>query len=162
MSIEIGSQVSIGSSQGGGSHPIKPPPLTEEQKQTATSILETFEGKALTEDDAKSIAQAFKDAGIRPGEDLRTIVEDAGFDAGEIAELAGIQSPQGRPPGPPPSPPPLGQITGINQEALQTLQEILSNYEDLSNLTEDEEQVLTQQLSDAGLLSPGALVDMKT
>ena len=47
---------------------------------------------------------------------------------------------------------------GLNIEALQQLAGILDNY-DLSNLTDEQEEVLLEHLNDEGLLSSGKIFD---
>lgn len=139
---------------------MKPPPLSSEQKSAAESVLAQYDASALTEDDAKAINEAFKEAGIRPNGELKGIIEDAGFDAGQLAELGGVQGPPG---GMPPPPPPSGSEMGeVNSEALQMLQDILSEYSDLSSLSADQQDELNSTLLSSGLLDPGALFDTHT
>ena len=102
-----------------------------------------------------------KEAGIQPAEELKSILEDTGFDAEELANLAGIQpGEQGRPPPPPPEY--QNNNNSVNQESLQQLQSILGQFSDLSNFNSGDEEKLNSLLFDTGLLEPGALIDTKT
>jgi hypothetical protein len=128
--------------------------LSAEQVGTAESILEQYDPQSLTEEDAKSIVSAFKEAGLEPGSDLRQTVREAGFNGREILELSGIVDHRDGS-----KPPPL-IATGnqVNNEALEQLQDILSHYEDLGDLNKQEQRELNVSLYKAGLLEPGALV----
>jgi len=136
--------------------PIPPPPpqqkLTEAQQETVTTILSQYDSDSLITEDAAAINEAFRDAGITPGAGLREAIESAGFDPGEIRSLD-----------PPPErsgPRPLmhAENSNFNTEALQTLYEILDDY-DLTEITEEQEATLVQQLIDACLLCTGNIVD---
>lgn len=141
----------------GGPSP-RPVSFTEEQKSTLSEILAQYDSEDLSEEDAKSIVETFQKAGIRPGEELKNLLKEAGYSAQELANLAGIEGgQQNRPP-----PPPSYLEQGVNQESLQQLQSILEHFSDLSNLSSEEEEKLNQLLSESGLLEPGALVNTKT
>ena len=146
--------------------------LTDEQKQTVTDILSNYDAESITEEDAQSIFESFREAGIRPGEGMRETIEAAGFDAGQLREL-------GRPEGPPPGGMmqpggmgmgefdeissffKLGDSQGVDVDNLQTLQTILNQY-DLSSMSTDDEVGLMSQLQQSGLLYPGSTVDIKS
>jgi len=140
---------------------MKPPPLSEDQKNTITEILAQYDNEELTEEDAQAIVESLKEASIRPGEELKNILAEAGYDAEELATLAGIEpGEQGRPP-----PPPEYHNNGnnsVNQESLQQLQSIMGQFSDLSELSAQDEEKLNSLLFDAGLLEPGALINAKT
>lgn len=121
--------------------------LTDDQKQTVTSVLKDFDAENLTEDDARLIATAFKDAGIQPSQQLAQALSDEGFDAQEIGAKAGV----GRPDGPRPPPPQEREETSLNTSALQTLQEILDEYE-LDRLTKDQEEEILAAFEEEGFL----------
>ncbi|MCB0210527.1 MAG: hypothetical protein KDJ52_14410 [Anaerolineae bacterium] len=61
-----------------------PPPredykLSDEQKGQLQDILSKYDAKDISEDDRRAMLNEIKDAGIRPGEDLKNALEDAGF-----------------------------------------------------------------------------------
>tara|TARA_X000001388_G_C2146755_1_gene90850 strand:+ start:11 stop:433 length:423 start_codon:yes stop_codon:yes gene_type:complete len=90
------------SSVNSGSMPPPPPrgegaTLTDEQTDTVNSILSSYDADNLTESDAQEIAEQLKEAGINPGKSLSSVMNDAGFDSKNIADLAGL----GKPPPPP-------------------------------------------------------------
>lgn len=101
----------------------RPQPITEDQKEFVESALAEFDPDNLTEDDAQAIVEAFKDAGIQPGKELAELMAEAGFDAKEVGDLAGV-----RPPGPPPGG--QGAIGGpiFTDEMLGTLESLLEEY----------------------------------
>ena len=64
--------------------------LSSTQLETIASVLENYDADNLSESDAQAIVAAFRDAGIEPGSDLETAMEEAGFDAKEVGTLAGV------------------------------------------------------------------------
>lgn len=128
--------------------PPKPPrPLSDQQKALVSDTLANFDSESLSEEDAQSIVQAFKDAGIKPGRYLAEAVSELGFDAREIGELAGVERPERK--GPPP--PPLPSEGNLNTEGLQQLQDIMDDY-DLSELSQEDEEKILDAFEDAGLI----------
>ena len=69
---------------------------------TVSSILADYDVDNLTKNDAQEIVAAFKEAGIEPGSELESAMEEAGFDAHEVGTLAGVGQGQGGNMGPPP------------------------------------------------------------
>ncbi|NVJ97925.1 MAG: hypothetical protein HWE25_07225 [Alphaproteobacteria bacterium] len=128
----------------GGFRPPPPKPLSDDQKNLISETLSNYDPDNLTAEDAKAIATTFRDAGIQPGKELASAMEDAGFDAREVGELAGVKPPKG-----PPPPPPQGQ--SLNTEGLQAIEDILEDY-DLSDLSEEDEEEILSAFEDAGLI----------
>jgi hypothetical protein len=126
--------------------------LTDEQKQKVQDILSKYDTDSLTSSDAKSIFKAFEDAGIK-GPGLRDAIEETGVEADELWSKGhdGQKPPQGGP----------GQAGGnqINASALQSLQDILSQF-DLNNLSSKDQNTLVSQLQQAGLLQSGSMIDI--
>ena len=139
----------------GSSQQVKAASLTEDQKQTIQDILSQYDADNVTTEDAKAIFQAFSDAGITPARGMKEAIEAAGFDA---EDLRAKGMPENMPPAPPP---PSSQSSSLDTEALQELEDILSQY-DLSNLTDEDKKSLMQQLQQNGLIDPGSIVDMKS
>lgn len=69
--------------------------LSSSQQETISSVLENYDTDNLTAEDAESIVAAFKEAGIQPGSELESALEEAGFDANEIGTLASV-GPEGQ------------------------------------------------------------------
>jgi hypothetical protein len=145
------------SMQGMGSLP-KAKALTDEQKSKIADILSNYDKDNVTADDAKEIFDAFKEAGIQPGAGMKEAIEDAGFDADELRDLA---KPSDMPPGPPPSQGAFGSSSSksIDASTLKSLQDILNQY-DMSSLSSDQEEELLSKLSDAGLMKNGSMIDL--
>jgi hypothetical protein len=132
--------------------------LTDEQKTQISDILSNYDKDNLTAEDAKEIFESFREAGIQPGPGMKEAIDDAGFDADELRDLA---KPSDMPPGPPPSSGAFGSSSSksIDASTLQSLQEILNQY-DLSSLTSDQEEELLSKLSDSGLMKNGSMIDL--
>ncbi|MFC7049645.1 hypothetical protein [Emcibacter nanhaiensis] len=131
----------------GGAGGFRPPPpssspLTEDQKSTVSDILSQYDASSLSEEDAQSIFQALKDAGIPPSEELKSMIEDAGFD---LSQFAPPPPPEGgRGPGGP------GGMVELSEEDAATLDSIFDSY-DMANLTEEDKESINQALLDAGI-----------
>ena len=127
--------------------PPPPPsePLTDEQKTQVKDILSNYDAQNLTAADAKSILEQLRESDIKPGEDLKNAIEDAGFNADQIFYLArpSDENEQGN----------FWASQAANQNVnlslLQSLQSILSQY-DLNNLSSDQQTNLTSQLLGVG------------
>jgi len=80
-------------------------PLTAEQKAQVKAILSKYKPESLTASDAKSINNAFREAGLRNGPGLQEAIHDAGFEPQRIGELdppPGRAEEERRPAGDPP------------------------------------------------------------
>ena len=71
--------------------------LSDEQKETVNSILASYDSTNMSEADVESMKAEFKDAGIRPSEDLKGIMEEAGFEVPERSGPQGVKG-EGKPP----------------------------------------------------------------
>ena len=152
----INSIQGMGQMMGAGGMMPRGKELTDDQKSTITDILSQYDPENVSEEDAKAIFQAFKDAGITPAKGMKEVIEAAGFDADDLRSK-GV-SDQGMMPPPPPQ---NSSANSINLSALQSLQEILSQY-DLTNLSESDQTSLISQLEDSGLVFPGSVIDIKS
>ncbi|MFC3050478.1 hypothetical protein [Kordiimonas pumila] len=146
----------ISSIQGFGGGRPSSAPLSDNQKTLIAETLSAYNTENLTEEDAQTIVNAFKEAGIKPGKELATELEQYGIDARELGKQAGIEPPADKP-----APPPEGGIEKLDKEGLQKLQSIIENY-DLTNLSDEEEQELSAALQEAGLIGEdGSLFSVK-
>lgn len=141
----------INSMMGGGMMQ-KASELTDDQKKMIEEILSQYDPENVSEDDAKAIFQAFKDAGIPPAKGMKEAIEAAGFDAEELRSM-GMPGQM-----PPPPPPPSSKSNGVDSSALQSLQELLSQY-DLSNLSDTDKSSISSALQALGFMYPGSVVD---
>ena len=107
--------------------------LSSTQLETISSVLENYDTDNLSQSDAQSIIAAFEDAGIEPSAELASAMEEAGFDAREIGDLAGGQSGGGGMPPPPPA------------EETDSISSLLDT---LLNTEEDEESTTTTSFDD--------------
>ena len=122
--------------------------LTDDQKSSVEDILSNYDPENLAEEDAQEIFDAFRKAGIQPGDSLKETVEAAGFDLDQFKPERANDAP--------PPPPPSSNSSKVNVSSLQSLQTILSQF-DLSNLSAEDEDSLISQFQEAGLLNPGNL-----
>ena len=141
---------------GGGMRP-KPEPLTQDQQNKIQTILSQYDPENVSTEDAKAIFQSFKDAGIKPARGMKEVIQAAGFDAEDLRTKG---MPEG---GPPPPPPRMGNSrnSGIDLSALQSLQELLSQF-DLTNLSEGNANSLSIKLQEIGFMNPGSVIDLKS
>jgi hypothetical protein len=128
-------------------------PLSDEQKAKVKELLSDYDPESMTAEDAKSLFKSLKEAGIK-GPGLREAIKEAGFDPEEVWSLGhdGQKPPMGGPGG--------EGTSKINASTLQALQSILDQY-DLANLSEDSEKELMSQLSSAGLMRTGSVLDLQ-
>ncbi|NMB88678.1 MAG: hypothetical protein GYA17_09975 [Chloroflexi bacterium] len=137
----------------GSMPPMQAQALTDEQKSSIESILSEYDPENITAEDAQSIFESFREAGIRPGPGMKEAIEAAGFDAEELRSLG---MPEGSRPAPPSQ---AAGSSSFNVNALQSLQTILSNY-DLSNLSTEDQSDLIAKLNEAGLMESGYMIDL--
>jgi hypothetical protein len=104
--------------------------LSSENQELVSSILSEFDSESLTEEDAQSIIEAFEEAGIGPSEALFSYMDELGFDAQEVGDLAGL-GPEGEegsmPPPPPGGMPPPPPPSEEESESVSSLLDSLFN-----------------------------------
>ena len=148
----------------GGSMPSPPmqkpqsQPLTDDQLQTIESVLEEYEADNLSASDAKAIVELFKEADIRPGQSLSTAMSDAGFDAREVGELAGVNEGDSTREGVPPKQQPAA--LNISDQMLQDLNKLLDSYyndvlseEDKQSTLAAVKEIFEQGVPEGGLIN---------
>ena len=147
-------------SSGANFQPMQRPqaePLTSEQTELMNETLAQFDPENLTAEDAQSIMQTFKDAGIQPGQEMEAIMAEAGFDAAEVGELG---RPEGeRPPGPPPPPSGNSLEQVDSEEVVSYLDELLAQYSDQLG-EEDKEAILATVQEKFGLSEGDSLLSV--
>lgn len=117
----------------GSSNTMRPPMqqpsqrLTDSQKETASSILSNYDSSSMSSSDFEALKVQFEDAGINPSEDLKGMMEDAGF---EVPERPGPQGVKG---GGKPKPPEFSKLmekledSEISEEEIQSYIQTLQN-----------------------------------
>ncbi len=128
--------------------------LSADQTSQIAEILSQYDPDNVSDEDAKAIFAAFKDAGITPAKGMKEAIEAAGFDAEDLRARG--MGDQGMLP-----PPRSTSSQGINLSALKSLQELLSQY-DLTNLSESDQSDLTSKLQELGFISSGSVIDIKS
>jgi hypothetical protein len=136
----------------GGLPPSKP--MTEDAKKQVTDILSQYDPENLSSEDMDAIDKSFKGAGVRPSGELKSMLEDSGFDSKALGDRAReTQGANGGPPpgGPPPGggAPPGGGTQQASTDQLKQLSSMLEQY-DLNNLSEDDQSNINQKLTELG------------
>ena len=127
--------------------------LSENQHNTISETLASYDPENLTAEEAQSIVETFSDAGIAPGRELANAMAEAGFDAHGVGELAGNESAH-RPP------PPQAQNQGFTEEMLSTLESLLEEYQG-EDIDADVIESITKTMQELfGLEPSGALIDI--
>jgi hypothetical protein len=108
--------------------------------------------------------RALRQAGIPMGSELSDAMHAQGFDLKQVSSQARQQREQQQQPSTASASGSSGSTEnsgtgGINVSALQSLQSILGQY-DLSNLSSDQQNQLTSQLQQSGLLQSGNIIDL--
>jgi len=116
--------------QSGGQQNSSTSSLTSEQQETIASVLSDYDASSLTQDDATSIVKSFQEAGIEPSKAMANAMKDAGFDAKEVGDLAGVGKGHGQGQMMPP-PPKKGEEDSISK----LLDTLLSSDDDNSTTT---------------------------
>jgi hypothetical protein len=112
--------------------------LSSYQKEFIATLLENYDSSSLSSEDAVAIVSALKDEGIAPSEELASVMDESGFDAREIGDLAGL----GGADMPPPPPPQSGNQYSEEEESYVT--ELLDS---LLGTDEDDESVTTSSVA---------------
>lgn len=128
--------------------------LSDEQKSTIAGILSQYDPEDVDEEDVKSIRDQLREAGVRPSPELKTLLEESGFDA-EAFRPAG---PPSGGPGQAGGRPPPGAGGETSEETLKTIASIFEDY-DLESLTEDDLDEIQQKLQEAGIALPGSVIN---
>ena len=137
----------INSVSGAGMMPPPPPmgrsqALTDDQKTQLTEILSNYDPANMTDSDVQSMRDEINNAGIRPGEELKSILEDSGFEVGP---------PQG-------GPPPMG-AQGANRPAPpQFVQDFIEKAVS-GEVTKDDVAAFLEMIQSQNQDSTGLLVD---
>ncbi len=104
--------------------------MTDEDKETFADIIEKYDSANMTKEDTESLRSELKDAGIKPGEDLKNMMQEAGFDM----------------PGPPPgkgTPPQGAGMMAQNSETSETLNNFIEKFKSGTADEEDLDSLLS-------------------
>jgi hypothetical protein len=93
--------------------------LTTSQKELISSVLEEYDADNLSAEDAQSIVSSFQDAGIVASSDLEAAMEEAGFSAQEVGQLANVGQQGGGMP-PPPAQEEVSSVSSLLDSLLST------------------------------------------
>ncbi len=132
----------------GGTH------MTDSQKISFQNIISVYDPDNFSREDFFSLGEELHNAGINPSHEVRTLLEESGFNVKEYAPPHGSKGPDGTM-GPP------QRRNNLDSQTLQSLFNILSSF-DLANLSTDDEQILMDRLTNSGILKQGLIVNITT
>ncbi len=118
--------------------------LMAEEKKQLEEILAKYDPESMAEDETKALFDELKSSGIRPSKEVREILDSAGF----------------KPPEKPQGPPPVEMGTNSEMSIPDFLAEFLEKQE-AGTVTDQDLNLLIQQLQNNGAISQGVLVDKK-
>lgn len=138
--------------------------LTPDQLSGLAKGLDNYDPNNLSPSDAKEIVSHIKDLGIAPGRGLASAMADAGFNAREVGQKAGI----GKAGPPPPPPPGEGGPDGpgakksgtINSEAIAALKRLIEGYAG-NDITDDDWSDILTAMDDSGYDLSKTLLDVR-
>lgn len=138
--------------------------LSADQQALISETLSEFDPENLTESDAQSIIETFSEAGIQPSSTLGQAMEELGFDARTVGDLANAEQAGNRPP-PPPPPSDSGQSTEEISSLVDYFTELMEQKLAESNDTElsdsDKLSILDQLYDKFGIESGTSMINTK-
>ena len=114
--------------------------LTDEQKEEIAEIISKYDPENMCKEDVKSMFDEIKSLGVGPSEEVKSILDAAGFEPPE--------KPQGRPP---------MENSGTENKPQYVL-DFLEKLE-TGSISETDLYNLIQNLQSSGLLTQGSLLD---
>ncbi len=119
--------------------------MTDEQKQSVTDLLSQYDDvSSISDDEKETLMENIKDLGVKPGDDLKNIMESAGFE----------------PPKPPEGgmPPQSSDSTSSTEELPSFLSDFISKYQS-GEVSEDDMNTLFAQLKSNNMGAKGNIYD---
>jgi hypothetical protein len=134
--------------------------LSTEQEALIAETLSKYDTENLSEEDAASIVETLKEAGIEPSRSLEQALSNEGVDAKELGEMANVGGPRR---GPPPPPPGGGDTETIEASSIMDyLETLLEEQEDVSSMTDtDMQELYSQVLEHFGLTQGQSLINIQ-
>ena len=127
--------------------------LSAQQKDQAREILSRFDPQAITQEDKQELKESLQNAGIGPGEDLKELFAEAGFDVGAKKKPPQKPSRHG-----PRQPPPRAK--DLSADARTKLVDFLEKHEAGTLMPEDARD-MSLTLRAEGAPTTGWLLDIK-
>jgi len=128
-------------------------PMTESLRASFQKILARYDVEHLSQTDCEALTNELRQAGIGRTREVRSLLEQAGVAVEKLDKAGPTRAEDG-------SGRPRPMSGGINVRALQSFQDILSNY-DLTNMSAADEQNLMNDLTSSGLLQAGLILNIQ-
>ncbi|HMQ51930.1 MAG TPA: hypothetical protein PKE64_28715 [Anaerolineae bacterium] len=119
--------------------------LTDDQKSQLQDILTKYDAESISDDEMKSMLGEIREAGIRPGEDLKNALEEAGFELKKPP--AGNRPPMG-----------MNKPQGVGFEPPQFVQDFMAKAES-GDVSEDDVQEFLKAIQSQKQEFRGAIFD---
>lgn len=131
---------------------MMPPPrenvqLTDAEKEKLQEIIDKYDPEEMTEESQKEMFEELKSAGIRPGKELKSTLENAGFEM--------PKPPQG------PPPPKMGSGLGVSTQKPEYLQNFENKFQ-AGEVTDSDIEQLLKNLKSSGESHVGVLLNEQT
>ncbi len=147
--------------------------ISDEQAEKLTDFLSNYDTNDLSDDDAKDIVSQIKELGISPSSDLTSALGDAGINAKDLAEQAGIGGASGpggsggpggpggadRPPPPPPPPQETQGISSVDESIVTLIADAVETYADSDEEDGSSWNAVSSALEEAGYDTSVSLID---
>ncbi len=117
--------------------------LTDEQKSSLKEIISNYDSGNMTENDWKNMMEEIKSSGVGPGEDMKQIMEEAGFE-----KPKGMKPPEGYANRPPVE----------DKETIDLIKEYMEKKEE-GEISQDEFDNFLQSLLNTKQNTNGLLID---
>jgi ferritin-like protein len=114
--------------------------MTDEQKEKVTELLKKYDSSNMTEESMKSLMEEIKSLGVKPGDDLKELMDEAGFKPQKPPE--GGMRPQGT----------------EEEELPDFIEEFLEKYKAGTYTQEDLNNFITE-LKANGMDTSGSIID---
>jgi hypothetical protein len=130
--------------------------LTDDQKTFVSDTLSEYDVDNLTEEQAQTIVDTLAEAGIPAGSDLANVMNESGFDARAIGDMAG--GPEGNRPPPPPPPSEDSQsveLTSMVDYVAELVAKELDSEEDYASLSQESIESIYADVAEKFALEEG-------
>ncbi len=128
--------------------------MNKNQKALFQEIISKYDAKNFSQTNFEAMGEELRQAGIGRTSEVKSMLEEAGFNIDQYAKGGPARMPGGPGRGPRP------MRGNINIQVLQSFKEILDNFDDLTNMTSEDQENLMNDLTSSGLMRTGIILDL--